>query len=670
MSIFKPRETNPRYYLLLPAMPTPNGRLHLGHMGGPFLKMDVLARSYRRKGHHAEVMSASDVYESYTLLKAHQTGQPVEEVCHRFHQLIQEDLAALMIDCTYINPLDPAYREKVDRTYRDTLQQLDAAQATVSRTEQVLYSPSADKYIAGAWLRGECPHCHSGAGSYLCEACGMQFNPEDVMNPTSVTGETDLEPVPVPSLFLKVHHTTALLQHIRRMGVPELYPQIVERYLQRYQQETRLTNPGNWGTPYGADALQGNNYQVIFPYSGLLSLSRVCGELFAEKNGLTQNPFDTGATVTTIASFGIDSTIPWFAGVLGSCMATNTIRPFDYFLTNHFYRLEGAKFSTSRMHAIWASDIVHKTTASVDAVRYYLTKNNPEYEEKDFFIQDFIGLNNDFLVKKVQAYIHQCWQQLDRAAVLPLPEQLGHAVEQAVAEQAHSFEPPHQHMAGGVSVMEQWLDQLSSHAEWEVHPYWALKSLALLAYPVMPLLGTTLWKALTGREEEPSAAAFPDNSGRIDTAPLPHFFELLHYHDLLPCLPATLTSTAPVNGKINGKTPGIRLPFLPPEIEKGIMKVDEINLMTHNRHIAPFKASRFEVYPGQTSPSDQHEVRECWFIAQGAGDVLYNGKETVPVTQGDVLYFESHQTHEITNTGKVNLVIFSVWWNAATTTAS
>src|SRR5262245_48387840 len=94
-------------YLFVPEMPTPNGRLHLGHMSGPYLRPDVLSRHLRMRGAEAYVVSGSDVYESHVELKAAQTGTTVEAVCNQFHDLIRAELDALGVEVDlYVNPLD------------------------------------------------------------------------------------------------------------------------------------------------------------------------------------------------------------------------------------------------------------------------------------------------------------------------------------------------------------------------------------------------------------------------------------------------------------------------------------------------------------------------------------------------------------------------------------
>ncbi len=106
-----------------------------------------------------------------------------------------------------------------------------------------------------------------------------------------------------------------------------------------------------------------------------------------------------------------------------------------------------------------------------------------------------------------------------------------------------------------------------------------------------------------------------------------------------------------------------RLSFLSPEIFGHAMVVDEIDLGHESEQpVAPFKGSKFIVYPNETSPLDIHDVKECWFIASGSGIVTYNGDRKEAVKPGDVLFFDSQQSHEVFNNGTENLLVFSVWW--------
>ncbi|MEM0998142.1 MAG: cupin domain-containing protein [Bacteroidota bacterium] len=78
----------------------------------------------------------------------------------------------------------------------------------------------------------------------------------------------------------------------------------------------------------------------------------------------------------------------------------------------------------------------------------------------------------------------------------------------------------------------------------------------------------------------------------------------------------------------------------------------------------PVKMSRWTVVPGGRSPVDQHSVRECWMIASGTGTLRYRDREDVPVRAGDVLYFDSQQSHELINDSTEPISVFSIWWPA------
>jgi methionyl-tRNA synthetase len=50
----------PTKYLITAAYHTPNGPLHLGHLGGPFLSADVLSRHLESLGHEPTRVTGTD----------------------------------------------------------------------------------------------------------------------------------------------------------------------------------------------------------------------------------------------------------------------------------------------------------------------------------------------------------------------------------------------------------------------------------------------------------------------------------------------------------------------------------------------------------------------------------------------------------------------------------
>jgi mannose-6-phosphate isomerase-like protein (cupin superfamily) len=93
------------------------------------------------------------------------------------------------------------------------------------------------------------------------------------------------------------------------------------------------------------------------------------------------------------------------------------------------------------------------------------------------------------------------------------------------------------------------------------------------------------------------------------------------------------------------------------------MRVNELDFDDAGTWVAPFKASIFTIAANAASPVDQHEVRECWVVIAGCGE-LTTADDTVQLEPGSVTYFESRRPHQVRNVGNGELKIFSTWWKA------
>ena len=93
------------------------------------------------------------------------------------------------------------------------------------------------------------------------------------------------------------------------------------------------------------------------------------------------------------------------------------------------------------------------------------------------------------------------------------------------------------------------------------------------------------------------------------------------------------------------------------------LEIFEVILNSSGTAVAPFKAARFTVEPGCTTPVDSHSMREIWLVTDGSGELIYDGK-MVPIRKSDVVYFEPPKPHQVRSDGPGLLAIFSVWWDA------
>jgi mannose-6-phosphate isomerase-like protein (cupin superfamily) len=104
-----------------------------------------------------------------------------------------------------------------------------------------------------------------------------------------------------------------------------------------------------------------------------------------------------------------------------------------------------------------------------------------------------------------------------------------------------------------------------------------------------------------------------------------------------------------------------KLSFLPAEDSGAGMLVHEVRLDSVSPIAIPFKASYFIIQPGCLSPVDTHAVHEMWMVAQGEGELTYDGVSS-SLRSLDFINLEPPKEHQVRNTGVVPLIIFSVWW--------
>ncbi|WP_281273174.1 class I tRNA ligase family protein [Trinickia fusca] len=466
-------------------MPTPNGPLHLGHIGGPFLRMDVLARQLRQAGHKVSIVSASDPWETHVLLRAHGVDSAPADVCHRYHDEIAASLAALNIRYDrFIHVLDAPENEVMPRLAQRVIDRL-AAHTGALRVinERFPYSIKYGVPIVGGLIEGRCPSCGSSMGGFFCERCGAESSPDKLLEPRSRLSDDRWEWRNADSLFLHVADVATMRATAERICQDGKLVDTAFRGLQLNENLIRLTHPGNWGIPCTAPGVSPGS--VIFTYPALLALSLLCAGDMGHGEPAEGTAFEPDRDTVTIASFGVDNAMPYLVSVLGQAMSAGNIKPFDHYLTNYFGTLDGKKFSTSRNHAIWALDAQRLLQARTDTIRAYLALVNPQHGEEDFSVAEFGEFKLewedrlDALIDTARTARHVDSGTLDLARLSRLLEARDVALDPARFE-----------LSDAAKAVHEWIRAGASEGATQA---WAL-GLSVLAYPIMPELAERIWQ--------------------------------------------------------------------------------------------------------------------------------------------------------------------------------
>jgi methionyl-tRNA synthetase len=506
-------------HLLVGGIPTPNGPTHLGHIGGTYLGLDLIARFQRMLGNRAYLISGTDGYESHVRVAAAVAGVPPAEIAHRYHAEIEADLRAIDIgQDAFVNPLDERWADRYAGWHRRLLDRLTALGRIEWRTGRLLYSHATGRHLLGGLLAGRCPDCGAGAGGSGCEECGQWFPPGAVLDPRPALGDADLEWRAVTDLYVRLDGP-ALARARAALAAPDL--PVWDRYLARRGPYAPTTAAADHGVPVpGLPA-------VFFTYGlGTPAYAALFGEEYGRLSGRDVNALAPDSGVVCVSSVGFDCLVPelWTRIVLD--LLGPELRPFDHLPFSRFLLLEGSKFSTSRRHAIWT----RAATSAVDSdlLRYHLARIHPGQAGTDFRVDDFVASTNRRIVDGLDRQAGRRWDVLAAAAPPAVPAAAPDSrwvrrLSALLERQAAALDPARLRPAAAVQALDEWPTEGGDGSVGEA--YWWLTGAAVLAWPVLPRWARATWQRL-GQPGDPNLAAFWQRPAPLPGRPRPGFTRL------------------------------------------------------------------------------------------------------------------------------------------------
>ncbi|MEU9341255.1 class I tRNA ligase family protein [Streptomyces sp. NPDC048278] len=468
--------------LLVPMQPTPNGRLHIGHGGGTYLRADVIARALRAQGHEVAVITGSDVYEDWVVAAAHREGRSPEETYRDHHTGIARDLDRLGIGLdVWIDPAGDTHRDAYRHLHEDVLDRLRTSGAARLEAERIPYAQDTGRALVGPWIAGECPHCGRPCGGSTCTYCGEYFVPEQLVRARSRIGDSPVEWRTEQNWFATAEDPSAIADRHRAAGLRPVFLAPLLRALDQHGGRIRLTGQGDWGIRgegLPADKVISNGYFLYSVY---------CGEVHRSLTGAAVNPFAPGSGVTTVGLFGSDNSTP---GLLVpdviSQGSQGTLEPFDATVVNGMLHFEGHKCSTSKRHGIWLSELLEGTSVSADELRHALLHAPLDHGPADISVETITRHVN--VLRDWRATVLR--PALDRLREQQGPVRRAEPALKAAADQYALLTPFSPDLTGAVAAFDEWIDRpLVPDAEW-------LVGVALLGRPLLPDLADRVWARL------------------------------------------------------------------------------------------------------------------------------------------------------------------------------
>ncbi|MDI1460788.1 class I tRNA ligase family protein [Catellatospora sp. KI3] len=386
------------------APPTPNGDLHLGHVSGPYLGADVYARAARLRGGEAYYVTGSDLHQSYVPAKARREGVDPLVMAEGYADEIAEIFTSAAFATAAV--VRPQHTPEHTRIVTEFFARLDERGALREVTEPLPHCATCDRYLFEAHLTGRCPHCGVACDGNSCENCALPNNVSDLVDavcnvcksvPTTRLGTRLVLPLAEYADRLRAYHAStvmspqleALCADMLAAGLPDI----------------PVTHPTDWGLP-----MPGHPGQRIYVWGEMVP------GYFAELAQATTTADWRSAwdRAEVVQFFGFDN--GYFHAVLfpALMMAYDPgLKLPSALLTNEFYLLGDTKFSTSRRHAIWATDLLAQVPGSV--VRFVLSHDRPEVARTSFGWDRFHALADGELAENWQGWLSALFERVTAA---------------------------------------------------------------------------------------------------------------------------------------------------------------------------------------------------------------------------------------------------------------
>ncbi|HEX6498917.1 MAG TPA: class I tRNA ligase family protein [Micromonosporaceae bacterium] len=401
--------------IVVPATPTSNGGLHVGHLAGPYLAADIYARYQRARDRFAVYTTCTDDSQTFVATRAAKLGVTPSELVRDATARIQQAFTALGTTLVGLPPVDDTYR----RTVVDFVTAQHAAGVFELRTVRFPFARRAGVWMYDAMVSGTCPTCLAGSAGGACEACGHPNNFDELLDARYTLDPTDdVEYREVEILVLPLERLRGKLTDYYDRHLPTWRPHardLIAELMAGPLPDVPVTVPGDWGLPAPFPETPG---QRLYPWLEAMPAVIYSTWWSARQLGVGGDRTDAwwlADTRPTIVYFhGYDNVFHW--GMLDLAMLLS--HPAGYAtpaatFTNEFYELDRSKFSTSRNHLISATDLLDRVPR--DLARFYLALTAPEFQRANFTEADLQAV--------VAARLVRPWNRLATTlAALPIAD--------------------------------------------------------------------------------------------------------------------------------------------------------------------------------------------------------------------------------------------------------
>tara|TARA_B100000700_G_C15062076_1_gene866555 strand:- start:5281 stop:6567 length:1287 start_codon:yes stop_codon:yes gene_type:complete len=322
----------------------------------------------------------SDDYQSYLPRKAGALDRNSADYAALMHRAIKLscELAEVSFDHFPGTKDNIWFRNSVEHYLNCVEEDLSEEQMCIPRC------PKCQKWGHEAWGRGACNMCGASSDASQCENCAAKPDPQKMTEMCCINCGEAMEMAHQDAMVWALgRHFEAIAQKHATRGMRENLRTYLASWLNDTKDRWQITRPGDAGLPmerYSGDPV----------HTWFMGLS---GYRAAIQEFLNQNPQrgsfeDWWSPHTEVVHFlGFDCSYSHAIGYAVQQHCDPNGPQVGRFLTNHFLKLDGDDFSTSRGNAVWIKDLTG--LYPIDSIRLFTLLHAPEAKSENFSLTEY-----------------------------------------------------------------------------------------------------------------------------------------------------------------------------------------------------------------------------------------------------------------------------------------
>ncbi|NBC16627.1 MAG: methionine--tRNA ligase [Bacteroidetes bacterium] len=401
--------------LVTSALPYANGPVHLGQLAGAYLPADLYCRYQRLQGRDVVYICGSDEMGVAIVMRALNEDISPQAIVDKYHPMIRDTFERFGMSFDYYGRTTSDVHAETSQAFFRTLAEKEVFNL---RTEEQLYDPEAEIFLADRFVQGTCPVCgFEEAYGDQCEKCGSALSPTELIDPRSTLTDATPELRETTHWYLPLGDFQPKLEEW--IGThPEWKPNVlgqVRSWFQDGLKDRAITRDVPWGVPVPADVAEAAGVdadgKVIYVWFdapiGYISATKEWAEAQGDPDAWKRYWQDEATQL--VHFIGKDNIVFHCLMFPAMLMAHG-----DYVLpenvpANEFLNLEGRKLSTSRGWAVWLHEYLDDFAdlGGPDLLRYSLATMLPETKDADFSWNDFQARVNGELADVLGNFVHR-----------------------------------------------------------------------------------------------------------------------------------------------------------------------------------------------------------------------------------------------------------------------